>query len=387
MTASDKMKVLIVEDSPETLMLVASVLSRHGYALLLARSGAEALECAAGNIPDVVLFDIVMPEMNGLEVCRRFKEIPGCSDVPVIFLTGLTAQEEVLKGFKAGAVDYISKPFNHEELFRRVDVHAQRYRLQLQLQRRNEALVHEIELRRKRELQLCGIAKTMVAGRISAGISHHFNNMFQTILGYSELIESCCKAESEIIHYARQIVAVTEKTSQIVNKLSNYLSDSRESEPATISLKEVFLEVEVAFTAILPKDVVLTFSASRNCPDICFNRDDVIQVMTNVIMNSIDAIPDSGGQIGVRATPVRGQDNLEYVELSVADNGMGMGKDVLARACEPFFTTNDSFSEKNGLGLSVAQNIMHASNGSISIESEVGSGTLVRLLFPLARRS
>lgn len=397
MAECDKLRILIVDDNPENLMVVASALSARNFSMMLARSGAEALACLERFSPDAVLLDIVMPEMNGFETCRRLKEKPGYQNVPVIFLTARNEQEDVLEGFKAGGADFISKPFNQEELFHRLEAHAQRFRLQLQLQKRNEALTREIELRKKRELQLSSSEKARLAGRFSAGISHHFNNMFQTILGYSELIESACQPESDIAHHIRQIVAATEKTSLIVDQLSHYLGDNRFGESTLISLNEVFSEVEVAFAAILPKNVNLTFSASRNCPEARFNRNDIIQALTNLIMNSVESMPETGGQVSVRASRVGGSDYVdrveridvkaEYIELAVADNGMGMEKSVLDRACEPFFTTQSNFAEKNGLGLSVVQGIMHASNGFIIIESEIGSGTLVKLLFPLAKLS
>lgn len=393
MNEKEKSRVLIVDDNPDNLMVAASALAEQGFSLMLARSGAEALAAADRFMPDTILLDVVMPELDGFETCRRLKNNAQCRDIPVIFLTARSEQEDVLEGFKAGGDDFISKPFNKEELLHRVDVHIQRFRLQQQLQKRNETLREEIELRRKRELQLSISERARVAMRIAAGISHHFNNMFQTVLGYSELIEAAAKPESEIVRQVRRIVAATQKTRQVVNQLSNYLGNSN-NEPSEIHLEDVFAEIEVAFAGILPGGVSLTSSIARNCPNRVFNRTDIIQALTNIVMNSIEAMPASGGQINIKASLVHGRDyarqienvdsGADYVEIAVVDNGTGMEKAVLEKSCEPFFTTAGNFADKNGLGLSVVQGIMHASGGFLSIDSEMGSGTVVRLLFPVS---
>jgi|GEM_PF-2066109 len=393
MNDKEKPRVLIVDDNPDNLMVAASALAEQGFSLMLARSGAEAIAAADRFMPDAILLDVVMPELDGFETCRRLKNKAQCRDIPVIFLTARNEQEDVLEGFKVGGADFISKPFNREEMLHRVEVHIQRFRLQQQLQKRNEALQEEIELRRKRELQLSISERARVAMRISAGISHHFNNMFQTVLGYSELIEAAAKPDSEIVKQVRRIVAATQKTRQIVNQLANYLGNSND-ESADIHLDEVFAEIEVAFAGILPGGVSLTSSISKNCPNLVFNRTDIIQALTNIVMNSVEAMPASGGQINMKASLVHGRNycrqienivvEADYVEIAVVDNGTGMEKAVLDKACEPFFTTAGNFADKNGLGLSVVQGIMHASHGFMSIDSEMGSGTVVRLLFPVS---
>ncbi len=393
MAVSEKFRVLVVDDNPENLKVEASALSARGFSIMLARSGFEALDCVGRFAPDLILLDVVMPELDGFETCRRLRKLSCCQSIPVIFLTARSDQEDVIEGFKAGGSDFVSKPFNHDELCRRVEAHAHRYRLQLQLQLRNEALEAEAELRARRERQLSLSEKARVASRIAAGITHHFNNMFHSILGYCELIQASVKPESEVDGYVRQIVNATRKTRQIVNQLSNYPCDSNTEDHADLRLAEVFAEIEVAFSGIIPENVSLTFSIAENCPDSVFNKCDVMQALTNVIMNSIEAMPPGGGHISLQAQLVSGKEFLSifdkidsearFVELSVTDNGRGMDNSVLEKAFEPFFTTATNLADKNGLGLSVVQGVMHAAGGYVSINSEVGVETVVRLLFPL----
>ncbi len=391
MADNDKYRVLIVDDNPENLKVAASALSLRNFSLTLSRSGAEALICVDRFVPDVILLDVVMPEMDGFDTCRRLKNMPCCRNVPVIFLTARNDQNDIIEGFKAGGADFISKPFNREELVHRVDAHAHRFRLQQQLQKRNDALMEEASLRKKRELQLGVAERAKVARRIAAGVSHHFNNMLQTILGYTELIELAAEEKSETRRYTRQIVEAATKTRVIVDQLANFLVDSSE-EPLLTGLQKVFEEVELAFEAILPANVTLTCGVARNCPEILVRRSDIVQAISNVLMNSIEAIPEEGGQINITAGQVSGRafaDEFEtidadgtYVEIAITDNGIGMDKSVLEKACDPFFTTASNPADRNGLGLSVVQGIMHTNNGFLLINSEIGSGTIVKLLLP-----
>ncbi len=393
MTESEKFRVLIVDDNADNLMVVASTLAARGFSLTLARSGLEAISFANRATPELILLDVVMPELDGFETCRRLKNLPGCRDVPVVFLTARSDQEDILEGFKAGGSDFISKPFNHEELFHRVEAHARLFRLQAQLRQQNEAMTAEAELRAIREMQLSVSEKARLAGRIAAGISHHFNNMFHSVLGHCELIEAATAADSEVHVYARRIVEAISRTRQIVDQLTHYPGSTSAGDNSVISVSEIFSEIQVAFAGILPANITLTSSMSANCPDISLKRAEIIQALTNLVMNSIEAMPADGGQIKLHAAMAPGRDYVAtipkidseamFIEISVADNGIGMDSSVLEKACEPFFTTSTGTVDKNGLGLAFVQGFMHASDGFLSIDAKLGSGTLVRLLFPI----
>lgn len=115
--------ILAVDDIATNIMLLKAVLSRAKYKIVTASGGNEALEKAATELPDLILLDIMMPDMDGYEVIKHLKADPALQDIPVIFLTALHNPEDIVKGFKLGASDYVSKPFNHEELITRVSHH------------------------------------------------------------------------------------------------------------------------------------------------------------------------------------------------------------------------------------------------------------------------
>lgn len=126
--------ILAVDDTPRDLDLLAMILGREGYALVLAAEGTQALDCAHENNPDLILLDILMPGMDGIEVCQRLKADPATQSIPVIFLTAQSKPEEILAGFEVGAVDYVTKPFQIPELLARVRAHLELRRAQQEIQ-------------------------------------------------------------------------------------------------------------------------------------------------------------------------------------------------------------------------------------------------------------
>ena len=120
---SQRSTVLVIDDAPATLGMLDAFLENAGYIVLMAQSGDAAFTVLEHNRPDVILVDTVMPGMNGLEVCRRLKSAPDFADIPVIFMTGLTETEHVVRAFEAGAVDYVTKPLRLEEVLVRLQVH------------------------------------------------------------------------------------------------------------------------------------------------------------------------------------------------------------------------------------------------------------------------
>ena len=130
-----KGSVLVVDDNPDNLRLLSGILTDQGYKVRPAPSGALALKSVRSTLPDLILLDIKMPEMDGYEVCRRLKAEEQTSDIPVIFISALDDVMDKVKGFGVGAVDYITKPFQHEEVLARVRTHLELRRLQTQLER------------------------------------------------------------------------------------------------------------------------------------------------------------------------------------------------------------------------------------------------------------
>ncbi len=138
-----KSTILVVDDSPDNVKVLIGILSEK-YTIKVALNGEKALKLAGKKPPDLIMLDVVMPEMDGYEVCRRLKSMPELKEVPIIFLSGKTEVEDIIRGFELGAVDYVSKPFNATELSVRINTHLQIAFLQNELTRANEELEQRV---------------------------------------------------------------------------------------------------------------------------------------------------------------------------------------------------------------------------------------------------
>jgi DNA-binding response OmpR family regulator len=168
-------RILVVDDSARDLELLARVLERDGYAVLRAETGAQALDLAAREWPDLILLDVLMPGLGGIDVCRRLKGDAATVGIPVIFLTAQSQSDEILAGFDAGAVDYVTKPFRIPELLARVHVHMDLRRAQLEISTLRGILPTCAQCRRIRDGQgAWHPIETFIAERSEAQFSHGF---------------------------------------------------------------------------------------------------------------------------------------------------------------------------------------------------------------------
>ena len=152
--AANKSNILIVDDTPENLSVLRQMLKEHGYSVRPALSGKIALKAAQADIPDLILLDIMMPGMDGFEVCNKLKSEDGTRDIPVLFISALDETADKVKGFQAGGVDYITKPFHTAEVLARVETHLTLRHLQKKMQDQNIRLSNEIEERKRVEKAL-----------------------------------------------------------------------------------------------------------------------------------------------------------------------------------------------------------------------------------------
>lgn len=146
--------ILAVDDTPENLTVLRQILTRHGYRVRPALSGEIALKAVQTDIPDLILLDVMMPGMDGYEVCNRLKAEARTCDIPVLFISALNETEDKVRGFKAGGVDYITKPFNVGEVLARVETHLAFRNLQKKILKQNVQLLAEIEERERAEKAL-----------------------------------------------------------------------------------------------------------------------------------------------------------------------------------------------------------------------------------------
>jgi two-component system sensor histidine kinase/response regulator len=172
--------ILVIDDIPENLTVLRKCLTDHHYRVAVARNGKVALERVRRIRPDLILLDVLMPGMDGFEVCRQLKEDDMTQAIPVIFMTALATSEDKLKGFEAGAEDYVTKPLNYQEVLARVHTHVTLYKVQQELQTRNADLQAALE-RERRMLEVLRV-------NLSVALPHELHTLLTGILGYCQIL-------------------------------------------------------------------------------------------------------------------------------------------------------------------------------------------------------
>ncbi|MEK8018477.1 MAG: response regulator, partial [Candidatus Parabeggiatoa sp.] len=172
-------RILIVDDNPQIRKMLQRHLKKKGYETFEAENGKMGLVEVEKAKPDLILLDVMMPEMNGFEVCQRLKQDAALKDIPVIFMTAKTETDDVIAGLELGAVDYVAKPFNHKELMTRVNTH-----LELKAAKDMILLQREELKQANEELKNANAAKD----KFFSIISHDLGNLFNTLIGFSSLL-------------------------------------------------------------------------------------------------------------------------------------------------------------------------------------------------------
>jgi DNA-binding response OmpR family regulator len=413
--------ILIVDDTPENLYVLGDLLEQHGFEVRVAANGPEALENATANPPpDLILLDIMMPDMDGYEVCRRLKAEERSRTIPVIFITALTETVEKVKGLKVGGLDYITKPFAAEEVLARVGVHLRlrelTERLEEKVRERTVELEHEIKERRKaqdalqaqtNELlvteemlrvqiaeyensqnQLQQAQKMEAVGRLAGGVAHDFNNMLTIIFGHTQLALMEADLSPKLHEHLSTIQSAAGKSADLTRHL---LAFARKQiiAPIVLDLNEAVSGMLKMLQRLIGEDIHLVWKQGVPLWPVMIDPTQIDQILANLCVNARDAITDSGTitietvNITIDKEYADQMDFLpgDYVKLVLSDNGIGMNKNVLAHIFEPFYTTK-GVGKGTGLGLATVFGIVKQNNGYINVYSESGVGTTFTIYLP-----
>ena len=353
--------VLIVDDVPKNIQVLGSILRDQGYQLSFAMDGKRALDLTSKGKYDLILLDIMMPEMDGYDVCTMLKQDPLTRDIPVIFLTAKTEVDSIVKGFKLGAVDYITKPFYSEELLSRVQTH--------------------LELKTTREkLARSNAAKDM----FFSIIAHDLKNPFHALLGFSELLlySFDTLSKDKAIKYIQNIHNSGTNLYKLLENLlqwSRLQTGSMESNQKDINLLTI---LEKCLGTLNPNYTIKNINIVKNIdPDIqIFADPDMSElILRNLIANAIKYTRD-GGEILIDSKPIE-----NFVEIAVSDNGMGIkAEDIpkLFEIDEKHSTLGTSNERGTGLGLILCKEFIDLNRGEIWVESEIGKGSIFKFTLP-----
>jgi signal transduction histidine kinase len=380
---TDRPTVLIADDESDMRAFLDSEL-RADFRLHEASDGVQALEAAVRFRPDVILLDMMMPEKDGLEVCRELRKREATRIIPILMLTARVDEETKLAALSSGANDFLLKPFSTTELFVRVRNLVAAHQLQKCLARQNEVLTDALRQLKETQSQLVQAEKLTSLGRLSAGIIHEINNPLNfaatgiyALRGKQKLLSSGEQAEY------REILDDVEDG---ITRVRNIVSDLRTfTYPNAAPTDEVRLQetVEVALR-FLSHEWNKRVEVIREVPDtlrVHANRNKLVQVLVNLLQNALDSLKAKQFESDTARIEMCGEAVGSEIRLHVRDNGVGIDSSILDRIFDPFFTTKD-VGQGMGLGLSISYRIVEEAGGRIEVKSEVGQFTEFVLVFP-----
>ncbi len=407
-------QLLLVDDSAINLDTLLATLENI-YDLRVAIDGQSALDLIdSGYLPDLILLDIMMPDLDGYEVCRKLKANEKTADIPIIFITALDNDMDETKGLELGAVDYISKPFNPEIVLRRVKTHLELKQHQNHLQKLVNAQTQELieaykDLKQIHD-QMLQQEKMASIGQLAAGVAHEINNpagfigsnlnslqkyiaklnegiafMEQTLMAMNDpetetqLKKMKRKLKFDFIQEDIDDLIVESKDGidRIALIVRNLKSFSR-AEDDTLKLTDLQECLESSLS-IAWNEIKYKAKVEKNyqeLPPIQCLPQQLSQVFVNLLVNAAQSIEDQG----IITVNIRQKENWAVVEI--CDTGSGISPKNLERIFEAFYTTKE-VGKGTGLGLSICHDILQKHQGIISVASEIGKGTCFTIKLPM----
>ena len=418
--------ILVVDDTPTNLSVLSEALKGVGFTVAIETDGESAIEQVKYNPPDLILLDVIMPGLDGFETCQRMKASASTQDIPVIFMTALSDPMDKVKGLSIGAVDYITKPFQQEEVLARVRTHLQLRNLTKTLEEQNIVLKKEIEQRveAERELnktlnQLKAAQKQIIAqeklaslGSLTAGIAHELKNPLNLINNFAVIAADLCQEllpeiepklktlpESELATI-RELLSDIEESVNSINQqgqradniISSMLMHARqEGSKRQLTELNVLLAESIqfavkSFRATLNKfSIEIETDYDKSIEQIEIIPQSLSRAFINLINNACYAANNKRKKLSPEFKPkltIKTQNLDQAVEIRIRDNGQGIPPELLDKIFEPFFTTKPT-GEGTGLGLSMTHDIIVGQHqGEIKVESELGVYTEFIILLP-----
>ena len=357
-------RIMIVDDTPQNLELLESLLQRQGYQVFALPSGEMALQAAACHPPDIMLLDIVMPGMDGYEVCTRLKADPRLKEIPVLFLSGLHDTWDKVRAFQVGGVDYISKPFQIEEVEVRV-------RSQLELRRQQNALRAAHERLREMERLRDNLVHLLV---------HDLRSPLGAIRMTVEMMSAFVPTEDPELP---QMVAIACRSLDQLSEMVTQLLDISRFEAGQMPVKrtpgdaaELVRLVQASLVA-LAEGRRLVLTVPETLPAV-FDADLIRRVLVNLLANAVKfTLRD--GEVKIQVSREAGQ-----IRVAVTDDGPGIPAELHDKIFEKFGQVENQHAQRGtGLGLTFCKLAVEAHGGQIGVISQAGQGSTFWFTFPV----
>ena len=345
--APNGISVLVVDDDEINRHVVSNFLGLEHYRVFEAEDGAQALDLVDRYRPDLVLLDIMMPKLNGFEVCRQIREKATLSDTPIIFLSAKNRTEDLVAGFESGGNDYVTKPVSGPELLARVGTHARLTRIQA------EAVRQE---------------KLAAIGQMAAGIVHDFKNSIGVIKGYAEMLaEDEIEDRDEAVEFASTIASEADRISSMAYEILEYSRGQISLKRETVSVGSFLEDVEAAISPMFDQRGLDATIADPPHAQVSIDIGRMVRAFTNIAGNAADAL-SAGGRFDLSARQDGGR-----IAFALSDTGPGIPDAIRESLFDPFVTHGKA--NGTGLGMALVKSTIEAHGGTIRFETASGQGT------------
>jgi CheY-like chemotaxis protein len=365
--------ILVVDDQPINVQLLKRKLEREGLRVIAAYSGLEAIDLVEREVPDLILLDVMMPDMDGIEVCQRLQAGESTRSIPVIFITARTAKESKLEGLSAGAVDYITKPIDLDETLARVQT-------QLRVVAINRQLVNLT-----RRLEEARRAATI--GAVTQGIAHNLNNLLGVVIGYLDLVKAYYDKPEQVKKNAQHVEDAVQRIVGIIKQLSSLVVKIRP--PLIRAGLQGLLEGGVArFHEEYKLQAPVTIDNPLGDLPIDTNHETADEVVSKVLINAWEAYdnkPTDPRPIAIHTRVFEKPEEGRYVEIRIVDHGRGIDPEIRDKMFEPFVSTKNTVGV--GMGLTVARHALRNLGGEVNLTDTPGGGATAVLVHPVDRKA
>jgi signal transduction histidine kinase len=391
--------IFIVDDMPANLGILDEFLSHHGFEVLIAQDGKSALAKVEKAQPHLILLDILMPELDGFETCRHLKANPATHEIPIIFMTALTDVVDKVRGFELGAVDYITKPFEQEEVLARIKTHLRINQLQQQLQAQNTQLqitneqLDKLTYRLSQQTEELRLANTELAraarlkDEFLANMSHELRTPLNAILGMAEVLQEGIYGQLNV-QQAKSVHTI-EASGRHLLALINDILELAKIEAGKIKLDLIPVSANWVGESCLQlvkelankKSVKIQAVFAPNPLTVQADERYLKQILLNLLGNAIKFTP-TGGTVNLE---IKGDAQRQVVNLSVSDTGIGISTENMRYLFKPFVQLDGGLNrqhEGTGLGLALVYRLVEMHGGSVSVTSNPGQGSCFTVSLP-----
>ncbi len=365
--------ILVVDDQPINVQLLKRKLEREGIRVTAAYNGVEALEAIATTKPDLILLDVMMPDMDGIEVCQRLQANEETRGIPIIFITARSTKESKLEGLGVGAVDYITKPIDLDETLARVQTQLRFVTINRQL----------IDLTRRLEES----RKAATIGAVTQGIAHNLNNLLGVVIGYLDLVKAYYDKPEQVKKNVQHVENAVQRIVSIIKQLSTLVVKSR---PPSIKASVQRL-LEGGITRF-HQDYKLTAPITIDNPLEDFlvdtNYEIFEEVIAKVLINAWESYtnkPTDPRPISLHTKLIEKPEGGKFMEVRVVDHGRGIGAEIRDKIFEPFVSTKNTVGV--GMGLTVARHALRNLGGEVTLTDTPGGGATAILMHPAEKRT